>query len=417
MGVAKERFTIQQEQGWYFVDGKSTCDECVEEPILKQWIRSQANEHTCSYCGRTSDEMYLAVCVNDLFTFINKGLRFEYGDAVDLLPYDSKEKRLIGEWLDSDDIASDFELFSNDDLRQAFIVSFADRMFCRSNPFVSSESESFMYGWERFVNHVKHRSRYYFLVDPEAEQRNGPWLEDRLNVNQVPTYLGEVVRELDLVREVEAGEFLFRARLSKEGRTYSSATELGTVPTKHAYAANRMSPAGIAMFYAAEDEISAIAEVYEETKDKMQMARASVGLFSATRSLCLVDLSGQVSLHSLFDAENRHLREKVRLLREFAKQIAQPVQKDGLEHIEYTPTQIVTEYFRHVFTTKDSRPIDGLMYKSSKTSSRLCYVLFAENEHCVDQGTPSKNGETELLLTLNDVRTFGPGLAQILSKQ
>lgn len=33
----------------------------------------------------------------------------------------------------------------------------------------------------------------------------------------------------------------------------------------------------------------------------------------------------------------------------FAHEVSKPVAPDALEHIEYVPTQIVTEYFRHAF--------------------------------------------------------------------
>ena len=70
-----DRLIAQQEQGWSFADGEFACDECVEEPSLKQWVSLNADEHGCSYCGRHSAETPLAVSVNELFGFIDEGLR------------------------------------------------------------------------------------------------------------------------------------------------------------------------------------------------------------------------------------------------------------------------------------------------------------------------------------------------------
>ena len=53
-----------------------------------------------------------AVSVNDLFAFINEGLRTEYGDALDWYFYDSEDKTLVGQWSDSDELAYELELFS-----------------------------------------------------------------------------------------------------------------------------------------------------------------------------------------------------------------------------------------------------------------------------------------------------------------
>ena len=416
MGLVKSRLILEQEQGWRFVDGASACYECVEEPFLKQWVQHHASEYACSYCNRASMEAPMAVLVNDLFAFIDEGLRFEYEDALNWYPYDNEEKTLVGRWSDSNELADDLELFNNDGLHADFADSFENRMFCPSDPFGLSESEAFISGWERFVLHVKHRTRYYFPVDPAAQPEGGHWSYDGLSVSEVPAYLGEAVRALQLVREAGRAEVFFRARLSKEGETYQSATELGTVPNERASMANRMSPAGIAMFYGADDWFTAIAEVYDESKDETQAVKASVGAFSASRPLHIIDLSGQISLPSLFDPATRHLREKVRLLTSFARAIAQPIQKDGLEHIEYIPTQIVTEYFRHAFADQGVS-IDGIIYLSSRNPGHVCYVLFVDNEHCVDAEDCLDDGILRLVLAQDAVRVSGPGLARILHRQ
>jgi hypothetical protein len=46
---------------------------------------------------------------------------------------------------------------------------------------------------------------------------------------------------------------------------------------------------------------------------------------------------------SLFDEQRRHLRAGLSFLHDFAADLAKPIEKDGREHIEYVPTQIVTE--------------------------------------------------------------------------
>ena len=169
------------------------------------------------------------------------------------------------------------------------------------------------------------------------------------------------------------------------------------------------------MFYGADDEATAIAEVYEESKDETQMAKASIGAFRASRSLRIIDLSGQLSLPSLFDDADRHLREKVSLLKDFAGAIAQPIQKDGIEHIDYAPTQIVTEYFRRVFPVKRGLSIDGIMYPSSRNHGHMCYVLFVDNEHCRDGEDSPGDEVVRLLLAPGAVHVIGPKLSSYLA--
>ena len=127
-----------------------------------------------------------AVSVNDLFAFINEGLRTEYGDALDWYFYDSEDKTLVGQWSDSDELAYELELFSTDGLHAEFVGAFEDRMFCPSDPFGVSEGEAFISGWQHFVDHVKHKTRYYFLADPTAQPDNGYRSHDKISVSPNP---------------------------------------------------------------------------------------------------------------------------------------------------------------------------------------------------------------------------------------
>ena len=401
MGGAKELLLQQQEQGWTFVDDVFACSECVAESFLRKWIRQNASWEACSYCGHSSSGSCIAAPVNDLFAMIDEGLRAEYGDPLEEYPYDSDGGGFAGPWFHSYELLYelDFDLFNNQELQNTFIDAFGDRMFCPVNPFNLSESKSFQSGWERFVHHVKHQARYFFLSDPAAQPDDDDWSDEGLSVSETPSYLGEAVRALGSIREIGTDTDLFRTRLSRWGRSYRTAREIGTVPEKYAWAANRMSPAGIAMFYAAADEDTAIAEVHDAAKCSWPTTKASVGTFRPSRPLRVIDLTGRGTVPSLFDPAKRHLREKVRMLNEFGCAIAQPVDEDSVDHIEYAPTQVITEYFRYDFTAGGKGPIDGIMYLSSRNRQHVCYVLFLDNEHCIDgEEEPPEDGELRLVL-------------------
>ena len=408
MGIAKDRLTRQELQGWTFVDDAFACDECLEEPFLKHWIQSNASEHACSYCDRSSREVPVAVPVNDLFAFMNEGLSAEYDEANSWYPYDSEDKTLVGVWSDSYELAEDLALFNSEKLYFAFAESFDSRMFCPRDPYGLSESQEFISGWRHFIAHVKHQSRYYF----PTEAAEPPGAGSGMSVSETPAYVGEAVRTLGLIREIGTDQTFYRARLSVHGNTFESAQETGTAPVEDATAANRMSPAGIPMFYASDYESTAIAEVYEVARDPCGTAKASVAAFKPSRPLHLIDLTGRTPLPSLFDESVRPLREKVRLLREFGSAIAKPIRKDGQEHIEFVPTQVVTEYFRRVFSAEEGMmPIDGIMYQSSRKPGRVCYVLFVDNEHCLDGETSPADDELYLLLPTGAVSVHSPRLS------
>jgi hypothetical protein len=59
-----------------------------------------------------------------------------------------------------------------------------------------------------------------------------------------------------------------------------------------------------------------------------------------------------------------------------------------MEHVDYVPTQIVTEYFRHRFRLSGGGSLDGIKYRSSRTGQPAC-VLFFDSDDC--------GGETEFL--------------------
>jgi len=68
---------------------------------------------------------------------------------------------------------------------------------------------------------------------------------------------------------------------------------------------------------------------------------------------------------------------------EFQKAIAKPLDlEDAKPAIAYAPTQILTEFFRFQSISEFGRPVDGLVYPSSRHRSGKCVVLFVENHQC-----------------------------------
>lgn len=66
----------------------------------------------------------------------------------------------------------------------------------------------------------------------------------------------------------------------------------------------------------------------------------------------------------------------------FTKALAQPIRRDGQPHIEYVPTQVFTEFVRHVMKGPQGVPIHGIKYPSSK-NEKDCYVIFANKADCL----------------------------------
>ena len=78
--------------------------------------------------------------------------------------------------------------------------------------------------------------------------------------------------------------------------------------------------------------------------------------------------------------------------------------RDGLEHVDYVPTQVVTEWFRHVFQTEDGAHVDGVIYPSARFDGGVCCVLFLDAAACCDfrpgwQADPTKLIALETFMT------------------
>jgi hypothetical protein len=211
--------------------------------------------------------------------------------------------------------------------------------------------------------------------------------------------IGESVQETGLITAIPEGSHFFRARRHDENAIYNTARDLGPPPCESA-CSNRMSPVGIPMFYGASDAETATAETPGSRGDGI----ITVGAFDTVKALTVLDLHNMPPFPSLFDRDRRHLRGLHLFLRDFVTDLSRPIVKDGREHIEYVPTQIITEYFRHQFRAADGQRIHGILYPSARREGGLCCVLFCSQENCTEKRDGSWK-ETDQWLRL-DVKSI-----------
>jgi hypothetical protein len=71
---------------------------------------------------------------------------------------------------------------------------------------------------------------------------------------------------------------------------------------------------------------------------------------------------------SILDGDEQNLyRAATGFLHEFTDDLTKPIAKDGREHIEYVPPQVVTEYVRYRLQQHVGRPVHGILYRSKVT--------------------------------------------------
>jgi HEPN/RES N-terminal domain 1/RES domain len=389
VGYWKDRMIKEHQQGWNFVDDNLVvCAKCFEDYAIKNFILDNATAKKCSYCKRRSKNP-IAAPLNDVLGLIGEGLNFEYADPAE------ENARDDGEWVieprDTDDVFAGLDpITENMDVYDDIIEAFRDSFWVDKPLWAPSEDDELRYGWRDFVKAVKFQRRYVFL---KRKKKQGFSSGGGITPDKMLDHIGEVIREVGLVSTMEAGTGWFRARQHKPAQKYTSAADLGTVPRKYAQSSNRMSPAGIPMFYGAGDADTATAETYTPTPG--QAATVTVAKFETARDALVVDLTALPEFPSLFDERRRHLRAPVGFLRGFVEDLAKPIKKDGREHIEYVPTQIVTEYIRHIFRTDTGQRVRGVVYRSSRKKRGKCCVLWVRNKQCCEAKAGWQDEETD----------------------
>ncbi|MDB5605149.1 MAG: hypothetical protein JWP25_2049 [Bradyrhizobium sp.] len=149
---------------------------------------------------------------------------------------------------------------------------------------------------------------------------------------------------------------------------------LGSPPAPLA-AAGRMNARGISVFYGANNQKAAIAEVCPPVGSEIAVAQ-----FEIIRKLRLLDLTalGDVS------ATGSIFRLAV-FLRSLSRRIARPAMPDD-DPLEYLATQAITDFL----ATEASAPIDGIVFPSVQSAGDVNVVLFhkaARVEALVPEGT------------------------------
>ena len=120
-----------------------------------------------------------------------------------------------------------------------------------------------------------------------------------------------------------------------------------------------------------------LAEVYDPGRSKWGDV-FTVGEFKLAEPVLILDLSELSPVPGLFEA-GWETRGAAAFIREFAKNIASRVKKDGREHIEYVPTQIFAEYLMTAGGKKDGpRKIGGIVFSSAVKKKGKSCVLFPD---------------------------------------
>ncbi len=380
MGGAKQEWEASLDRGYRLPQGV-VCSMHFIDPLLVQTVMLGGYASTCDFCDRTGPE--IAANLADVVAVIGDAF-WEYWSNPDDegIIWDAEEQQWFAE-LESIESILDWEfkeiVTDDTEIWERIVECFPDGEVCRRGYFRRTREQALRFGWRDFTERLKHDTRYVFLVE-QSDVGTATFDDEGIPPSAMLERLGKLVFDHALVNEIDAGHVWYRARVHNCDAIISTATELGTAPRKFANTSNRMSPAGIPMFYGSLDVPTALAETWPET---MADLCATTGAFASAREMTLIDLTELPDVPSILDLRQRTEREELIFLHDFVRDISAEIVRDGREHVDYVPTQVVTEYFRRVWTWEKGHP-HGIMYRSAKTTSGVCCVLFVSNEGCAD---------------------------------
>ncbi|MCE8037870.1 HEPN-associated N-terminal domain-containing protein [Halomonas sp. MCCC 1A11062] len=368
MGRAKDEWIEAQERGW-FAPETFVCSACVADEFLAEIVDKNACANECSYCGNSSD-VAIAAPLEEIMFHVSSAFFQHYAEpAAAGLPRDSGE--WVGENLitGTEDAFLSFGWFCNDDLFQDICQSFDNDFWvrCADGHWLGNhEHERRHYAWNAFVEKTKHRTRYFFSDATDADYID----EDGYAPQQILKIIGQDIENHGLLKELPIGTDLYRVRRMDSEHSFQTFEEMGPPPPSLA-SAGRMNPPGISYGYFALRPSTAVLEVIGVPPTTL-----SFGTFRIVRPLVAVDFTSIPEPPSIFDTENKLKRDALIFMKEFVAAISKPVAKDGKQHIEYVPSQIVSEYIGQVLKIGDRKGIDAVIYKSTLDPGGINLVVF-----------------------------------------
>lgn len=370
--------------------GKFVCAECIDDLELKSFVESNSTEFECSYCGKDVEEVSegiesepISIDVDDLINRIEERLEVDYDDPVNCLPYESRE----GGWQAST-VWTTYELFqdelggfptSNNELNNDILHGIdATREWCQRDPFVLSAQEALPFAWDEFCRKIKYQTRFLFF-DPDGRREE---VEEFRNIHpsEMLNVIGRIAKEYKLDAELPAGTLFYRGRVTEAAKPFKTIEELGPPPQDKSQT-NRMNAAGISMFYGADSIETCLAELTCKRREII-----SIGEFELLNGCTIIDLTSLPEYQSIYSDASPEMRASISFLHRFVIDAIEPVERDGREHIDYVPTQVVTEYFRYRFELPDATgnrlSIMGIRYPSSKHEGGVNTALFIKQANC-----------------------------------
>lgn len=397
--------------GYYPPIGKKVCINCFSDIIgIKNYIKANPIDGDCDYCEKKTIDNIEVANIDDVILHIKNSIEAKYKQA---------DKKLVKCFNSSvkENLFSTLKLLNEEGFGAIDKTLFNDieKALNKGKPLWrekrSHNENSFRknrFTWHRFCDLLKHHLRYLMYKVPQNDilPKNSYHGQEPV---EILDFIGKTCIDLNLVREVNEGTKIFRCRPNKKNSNFYNVNDLGPPRAKDAIYANRMSPAGIPMFYGAFNEKTALKEVHDDSRPPINITLAE---FEVIKSFKVIDFCLFKRPPDIFDWIDVNLRHQNQFLNSLIHDISESIKKDGREHIEYVPTQVVTEYFRHIFRDIENAKVMGIIYPSSKFENGKSVVLFFTQDNFVNDIDLDKktdiNENIYLKLITSTIKTIKP---------
>lgn len=359
------------------------CAIPFDDYAIKNFIKNNGIKKICYWTGEESTCILMA----DLIDFIDERIQFEYVEPYCAGAVYNKKETFYEDRFPELLVQSSLEVL-NDllsetpfEILEYISEELSEQYWTAKELYVPSIGEIHAQSWEQFNFIIKHRVRFMFFN--ESNKINAPSYAEFSDPYTILEEFKNAIFIHDLIIKFDVDDLeVHRARMHKPQKEQLKLEELGPPPEKLAQA-NRLSPAGITMFYGAFEEETAIIEVLDINRPDYYITTAR---FSNLKPLKLIDFSS-LKWISLFDKGNDEKRKTQILLYQFLADLTKPISSDGSQHIDYIPTQVVTEYLKTLFKSELGEEIHGLIYPSSKRKAHNNIVLFFNNQNITDNSS------------------------------
>ena len=340
------------------LDDKKVCFNCFEDNGIRAYIKNRSDGNSCNFCNASQTK---SLTFSILMDFISNRISEKYTDPLNAgVPY---EGGFIFEGQSIEDLLEELDLGINTDTVWERITNYLGNDNWIRNDWNMPDDPRFndeMFNWEHFCEFVKEKRRFFFK---------------KTQSSRIIGVLKELIQEKNLIKELKPGTVFYRARSFKQTDPVLEYSIKNLGPPKSQDImdkSSRMSPAGIPMFYCSENEVTAIKEISVLEEE----GYALIGKFKLKKKMYIVDFStaDRVRIPSYFDEKTSlKKRDRMTFLKQFPEEISKPIEKDGREHTEYVPTQIITEFLKDLRV--GNKRIRGVGYKSAIGLGKS-YALF-----------------------------------------